>query len=341
MEESSPNNERLLVVSGGGARGAWGAGFANYLVRKYGKPYRYVVGTSTGSLMAPLIVLNDFAALKQAYTTVTQKDLFNVNPFKANGSLRTLNAIWRLITHKKTFGESVNMRNWIGTFLTEERYQQIINADPAREIMVCSLNFNTGEDGYHASGKDVDRETMINWIWASANEPIFSSFVTEPYLAGGSYVDGGVRDTVPVVRALKYATELGISDIDVIVNKSKDPITNKNFVPQNSVMANLGRVIEIWKTKISSDNIKIAELLDKLGRVELHVPGATPGLGNDGPLNLTFHYMPEKLYEANENESVFDKAKMKDMWEKGEKGEEDPPHPVSISKHKFKFIWGS
>jgi NTE family protein len=338
---SSSNPERLLVVSGGGSRGAWGAGYANYLVKTHGKPYRYVIGTSTGSLMAPLIVLNDFVSLKQAYTTVTQKDLFNVNPFKPNGDLKTLNAIWRLITHKKTFGESNNMRNWISTFLTEERYQEIVTANPGRQITVCCLNFNTGEDVFQSSGKEMDRETMISWIWASANEPLFSTFVTKPWLAGGNYVDGGVRDTVPVVRALKYATDLGITDIDIIVNKPKDPITNKNFEPEDSIMGNLGRVIEIWKTKISLDNIKIAELLDKLGRVELHLSENSFDPNDDGPLNLTFHYMPQKLFEENANESVFDKRKMEDMWEKGERGDEDPPHPITISKNKFKFIWGT
>lgn len=72
MAQSGSTPNRLLVVSGGGARGAWGVGLANYL-DSTGKRYAHVVGTSTGSLMAPLILLRKFSELNRAYTTTTQE----------------------------------------------------------------------------------------------------------------------------------------------------------------------------------------------------------------------------------------------------------------------------
>jgi hypothetical protein len=78
-QSTKPYNDRLLVVGGGGARGAWGAGYAQYLTRKNG-PYKVAFGTSTGSLMIPMIILNDLTTLKTAYTSVTQKSIFNINP---------------------------------------------------------------------------------------------------------------------------------------------------------------------------------------------------------------------------------------------------------------------
>src|SRR5258706_14547762 len=96
-----PGN-KILVVSGGGARGAWGVGVAKSLYNIQGG-YRAVFGTSTGSLMAPLILLQRFDSLASYYTSVTQESIFSRNPFKVkkiNGTvttqLKVFNEIWRL-----------------------------------------------------------------------------------------------------------------------------------------------------------------------------------------------------------------------------------------------------
>jgi predicted acylesterase/phospholipase RssA len=90
--KSQKVNNRILVVSGGGARGAWGAGFAKKLSDSFGV-YNVAFGTSTGSLMNPLIVLGEFDRLQKAYTTVTQEKIFDLNPFKESGELRTKNSL--------------------------------------------------------------------------------------------------------------------------------------------------------------------------------------------------------------------------------------------------------
>src|ERR1700744_2503174 len=93
FSQISHPDERILVCGGGGARGAWGAGYAKYLdstlrSKNAGfKGYNNVYGTSTGSLMAPLILLSDFGKLKTVYTTTNQKRIFNVNPFKLDGKI--------------------------------------------------------------------------------------------------------------------------------------------------------------------------------------------------------------------------------------------------------------
>ena len=44
------DTKRTLIISGGGARGSWGAGFAKGLVES-GKEYECVGGTSAGALI--------------------------------------------------------------------------------------------------------------------------------------------------------------------------------------------------------------------------------------------------------------------------------------------------
>src|SRR5271163_4395409 len=71
--------KRILVISGGGARGAWGAGLSSYLCSPAGgnRTYKFAIGTSTGSLMGPLVLLKEFDKLHTAYTTVEQNSIFN------------------------------------------------------------------------------------------------------------------------------------------------------------------------------------------------------------------------------------------------------------------------
>jgi len=315
--------ERMLVVGGGGSRGAWGAGFASHLVKKYNRPYRFVFGTSTGSLMAPMIVLNDFETLKQAYTGVTQESIFDVNPFKPDGNLKTLLAAWRLITGKKTFGESNNLRRLIGQFLTPVRYNEIVQSVPDRQFTVCTVNYENGRAQYTASSRHRPYQEMINWIWASANEPLFMSFVDEKWLAGGVYVDGGVRENIPIIAALEYARQHGLFDIDIIVNKPRDPIINKQFTPAG-ILKNLLRLIELWETELRNDDIIIALLMSELGRTSIPDLSKEKTVRPEPMFRLNFHYIPVPLYEANTNELIFNRENMLQLWQEGAAGNEDP-----------------
>jgi len=330
--------ERLLVVGGGGARGAWGGGFARYLCeQEHHQPYRYVFGTSTGSLLAPLIVLNDFETLKEAYTSITQSSVFNINPFKSNGSLNGLNAAWRFLTQKDTFGESNNLLNLIKHFLTKELYEKITQSNPSVQFTVCSVNFTNGEVVYRSSDPQMKYEDICRWIWASANEPLFMTFVEMP---GGYFVDGGVRANVPVVKALSYAMTHEIDEIDIIVNKPIDPIVNKEFKP-DGILKNLERLIELWETEVRNSNIMIAMLLAKLGETEPPVLGLEKVKTVEPSINLHFHYIPKDLFAEFPNELMVDKEKMLKLWERGEKGDEDKDHQKNLTvlnKHAALYI---
>jgi NTE family protein len=317
--------QRLLVVGGGGARGAWSGGFASHLRDEHKQPYKFVFGTSTGSLLAPLIVLDDFATLKTAYTSVTQSVIFNVNPFTPEGNLRPLNALWRFITHKDSFGETQNLLKEIKKFLTPERYQQIQSQYPNIQFTVATISFTTGQVEYYGSGPDISYEKICNWIWASSNEPLFMSFVES---GRNYYADGGVRANVPVVKALAYAMQNKISDIDVIVSKPIQPIVNTTFKP-DGILNNLLRLIELWETEVRNSNIQIAELLAKLGEAEPPEP-RLEAMAPEPVITLHVHYIPVDLFKDYQNELVFDQRKMQELWAKGQAGEEDREHKKDL-----------
>src|SRR5215471_14368731 len=68
-----------LALSGGGANGAFGAGFLNGWSTTGSRPvFKIVTGVSTGALMAPFAFLGQQydAALHEFYTTTTTRDIF-------------------------------------------------------------------------------------------------------------------------------------------------------------------------------------------------------------------------------------------------------------------------
>lgn len=318
---------RILVVGGGGARGAWGGGFVQHLVRDEngGRPYDVVFGTSTGSLMAPFIALNDFATLKTAYTSVTQESIFDVNPFdEKTGKLRAFNAAWRAICGKESFGESHNLHQLIDRLVTDARYTAIRTT--GKEFTVCVLDMSSGQPLYKSSRDIASRPAMVNWIWASANEPLFMSY----YKVGAQvFVDGGVRENVPLAEAYRYACDHGARRIDVVVNKPFDPLT-KTF-PKQDVLSGLLRLIDLWNLEVRDNDLLIPRLLSLAGvrgLVSQRSQGTEAEKANLFFINI--HYFPpalyHKLYDGEplaQKELLFDKTRMLEWWAAGDRGEKD------------------
>jgi len=73
-------NKRALVLSGGGAKGAFTAGVVKYLMVEFGLNFDLVVGTSTGALIAPLVASQDIANLIHFYENVEQQDILKDRP---------------------------------------------------------------------------------------------------------------------------------------------------------------------------------------------------------------------------------------------------------------------
>jgi predicted acylesterase/phospholipase RssA len=320
LEAQRHYNDRILVVGGGGARGAWGAGFAKFLDSIHGG-YKIVYGTSTGSLMAPLIVLGKFDKLKEAYTSVTQDQIFNKNPFKMTAQkqkLRGFNFIRRTISKKKTIGESDNLLSLIYQFLDSADYSRIRNSKDSLEVGVSVVDFKTGKFDLKTSS-DYNYEEFARWMWGSSNQPLFMSY-TE--IDSSYYVDGGVRQTIPLEVAVKYALENKIEAIDVIINKPINPILDTSYAPK-SIFTGLTRLIEIWQEQIIKDNLLIGKLLAAIGKTD-----NVSRSDSRGGLEINYYYFPLELYYDYKNELIFDKQKMKALWAAGEKGIKDRPKGV-------------
>ena len=112
---------RALVISGGGSKGAFGGGVAQYLLQEGGKDYDLLVGTSTGSLLVPHLALNNIEKIKNIYTSVNQNSIFSVCPFVVKKdkwgedtiAINHFSVIRNFLRGSKTFGESKKLRKLI------------------------------------------------------------------------------------------------------------------------------------------------------------------------------------------------------------------------------------
>jgi predicted patatin/cPLA2 family phospholipase len=284
--------KKALVISGGGSKGAFAGGVAEYLIRKQGKEYDIFVGTSTGSLLIPQLALNKIEKLHYAYTNVNQRSVFNVNPFvvrkKGNREYVTINYIttlFQFIRSKRTFGESKNLRKTIAKNFSKASFEMLIKTNKEVIVSVSNLSKNRVE---YKSLHDYDYESFLDWIWMSCNYIPFMSLVTKN---GYEYGDGGLGSVVPIREAIRR----GAKEVDVIILESENMEHNKVLGknPFSLMISIFGFVLD----QIEYHNISEGILAAK---------------HNDVQLNL--YYTPTTL---TENSLIFNKARMTQWWQEG------------------------
>ena len=281
---------KALVISGGGSKGAFAGGLAEYLINVCKQEYKIFIGSSTGSLLVPLLSIGKIEKLKKVFTNVTQKDIFNNCPFllkKVNGEYITkinhLGILQMFLEGKKTFGESESLRKLIFKNITKADFELIRKND----VIITVSNLNTMGVEYKEA-KDCTHHDFCEWIWASASLVPFMSLVTKN---GFDYADGGMGNIVPIYHAIQK----GATDIDIIVLKTDQ--NSEKMLPIRNALDLTSRVFSFMLNQIVTDDLII-------GRLE----------GLNKKIKLNFYYPAEEL---TTNSLIFDPEQMKQWWEYG------------------------
>lgn len=283
---------RALVISGGGSKGAYAGGVAQYLIQEEGRKYDLFLGTSTGSLLIPQLALGNVEKVYDIYTNVNQHKIFNVNPFvvrkKGNREFVSINffsSLIQFIKRKRTFGESKNLRRSIRKNFSEAEFHEVQKS--VKDVVVTVSNLTKNKTEYK-SINDFSYEDFCDWIWISCNYVPFMSLATKN---GNEYADGGFGCMVPIREAIRR----GATEIDAVILESEN-MEYQKILGKNpfSLMVNL-----------------FSFMLDQ---VEMHdtVVGKLAAINKDVPLNL--YYTPSKL---TENSLVFNKKLMRSWWKQG------------------------
>lgn len=280
------------MISGGGSKGAFAGGVAQYLIEQHKHKYDLLLGTSTGSLLIPHLALGNVRKIYDIYTNVDEHKIFNVNPFVVkvrNGveivTINHMNVIKQFFRKKRTFGESKQLRKYIRESFTLSEFNQLKRS--SCNIVVTVTNISRNEVEYKCI-RDFSYEEFCDWIWISCNYVPFMSLAERN---GNFYGDGGFSNLVPIREAINR----GATEIDVVVLEMESMSTPK-VIGKNpfSLMVDLfGTLLD----QVEKHDITIGKLAAKNKNVKLNL-----------------YYTPTSL---TTNALIFNKEKMKQWWHEG------------------------
>lgn len=248
---------RALVISGGGSKGAFAVGALKYLMLEKGLEFDILAGTSTGALIAPMIAAKGKDALGELeteYTTVTTDDILDGAP-----------AV-RVLEGKPSFKGSKPLRKRIQSHVTKAVFDTLKASK--KRLAVTAVDLRDGRLVYYQTGPAIasddvvvpveSLDQLVNAIYASASMPVYMPPVenSRPGAARDSYVDGGVREYVPI----EIAIDAGADEICCLI-LSPPQDRRATFDKQSpNVVDILERSIDLLTEEVGSSDVKLSQL---------------------------------------------------------------------------------
>ena len=327
IDSSDSADCSFLALSGGGAKGAFGAGFLNGWTDSGTRPdFKIVTGISTGALIAPLAFLEPEYdnELAEGYTTIRTKDILNVEGILGFGVLPVL------------FGESYAstkpLQNMIADMLTPQVFEAIAaEHEKGRRLYIGTTNLDAQrvvvwDMGAIASSGHPDALKLFRKVMlASASIPgAFPPVYFDVEVDGKEYdemhVDGGV-----ITGVFGYGSKLfaqspkkGICSFYVIKNGKLDAEAEqvrRHFFNISGRSFSTLMKAQSWNDMIRLYNVTQGD-------------------------NVEFNYISiPNNYEAKGNE-MFDPEEMKRLYNLGYSiATSDNPWQKEIPVSKDEFIW--
>ena len=285
---------RALVISGGGSKGAFAGGVAEYLINDLKREYQVYVGSSTGSLLVPHLSIGEIGKVKEVFTNVSQKDIYSVCPFlickNKDGTLKTkinhFNTLKMFLRGKKTFGEHYALKRTIQKTLTKDEFDKIQNQSKKVIITVSNLTRRRVEYKY---ANDTNYSDFMDWMWISSSFVPFMSLVKKN---GFEYADGGFGNYIPIEEAIN----IGATEIDVIVLNPRSKQTE--HIETGNAFDVLLQAMMFMQKQIAYDDILIGHLESIYNK----------------DVNVNFFFTPRKL---TDHSFIFIPEQMKKWWAEG------------------------
>lgn len=285
--------KRALVISGGGAKGAWAGGVAEYLIREKNYNYTIGVGSSTGSILLPHLMLDEIEQIKHIYTHTCTNDIFSLNPFvietkdgEVSVKLNHFNIVKSFINSNPTFGDSHKLLRKLRREFTYKQFNSL--REMHKEVVVTVSNLTTQQLEYKSS-KTEEYADFVDWIWGSANYVPFMSIL---HKNGYEYADGGFATLLPIRAAIDFGD---IDAVDVIV--LTPPHQEKNLPKSTNAFQTLSKVFDISQNQSFNKDLMLGQLKSVTRKVDVNI-----------------YYTPHLLTEYP---LVFDPKTMKNWWEMG------------------------
>ncbi|MDE2480947.1 MAG: patatin-like phospholipase family protein [bacterium] len=252
--EAPQRLDYALVLSGGGARGAYEAGLIDYLRLARGAadfsalaPYQIVCGTSIGALNGYFVATGQYSLLRELWYGIARQDVVRLkrryakiaNPDSGVGTriAAGMRLILSLTSHDTGVIDGEHLRAWMAHYIDPERPVVIPFVWPVTNLSTQSPEFFylidrrlSGTEraraaqairtvvGPNAVLREATPELLIDALRASAAIPVAFDPVSLPSARNpdlsDQYVDGGVTANTPVSVARAAAHNVHIVMLD-------------------------------------------------------------------------------------------------------------------------------
>ncbi len=261
-----------LILSGGGAKGAWEAGVAAALVEG-GLPVRLVAGSSAGALNAAMLVDGRLDRLQELWRTVTREQVYTVRPSVFFAGL---------------------LPGWL-TLVALDRAGSLLDPAPLRELITASIDFArvraspvellvVATDLARGDKRAFDNRTVsVEALMAAGAVPgAFPPVAVD----GVPLVDGGITGRAPVLEALALGRPIGRAV--VVMSYAADATA----VAPTTLRRTLEESMELVMVHAIRRDVELARLKHPGVDVQLLTPSASLALR---PLDFDARAMAQAL----------------------------------------------
>ncbi len=241
-----------LVISGGGAKGAFAVGVVKHIYKKYRDTgwFNITGGSSTGSLISPMAALmaapdpmgsEAMDTLEHIYTHVSTSDILE----KQN--------IFELIGRQDCLNESDPLNDLLHRLFRPKWFKWL----QRREAPYCYVVYTNYQDGQKLAvspkDKGMTRERFIQAMLASASVPV----IMEATIIGDDVCyDGGVRDLLPFGKAISLGAE---TIMPVFLDPEEFSKTRSRFRRMDKVLL---RTLSILVDEAGRNDFEMANLIN-------------------------------------------------------------------------------
>lgn len=249
-----------IVLSGGGAKGAFQVGVLKALISAKKVNFETVVGTSTGAIQAAGVAQDDIPALVKFWTDLGGPD----DIYKKRGG-----TFVNIITGQPSLYNTDPLRTLLKGAIKEQRIKA-----SGKKLRIRVVNITTGE----AITVAENASNIADWVYASCAMPFVFPPLTSKSAQGieEQWVDGGVRDVTPLdVAFLERPRAI------LVVRASAPPQPDKPKKYKDLVKIGL-RAVDILSNEVSENDLKNVNLINHLltaresQLIELRGLGLTP-----------------------------------------------------------------
>lgn len=191
------NPTNALILSGGGANGAYQIGVIDYMMNTKNILFDAIVGTSVGAINGALLAQDEFSLLSNMWTQINNKDIYK-------GKVNWFHIAKAIITGKPYILSNDPLRKLLEKYLDPTKLKT--------DLYIATTDLHSGNEVVHKFSAEkshlIDKKEYVDIILASTVIPL----LWKPVKVGEKLlVDGGVTNNVlynhgEITEALKNIT---------------------------------------------------------------------------------------------------------------------------------------